>query len=198
MDKYGELGDSLYCYSGTNILKNKLNIRDEQILEQAELELSGLSSSLIEYAEPPYDLQYLQSIHAQLFGDLYEWAGQLRQIDISKGDTRFCTFSRIEIETNKLLNPLQQQNYFQSLELEEFIPKLADLYCELNVIHPFREGNGRTQRIFFEHLIAYCGYGIDWSKINSKEQWVQANIEGFYGNLQLLIQIFESCLTLPD
>ena len=198
MDKYGELGDSLYCYSGTNILKNKLNIRDGKVLEQAELELSGLSSSLIEYAEPPYDLQYLQSIHAQLFGDLYEWAGQLRQIDISKGDTRFCTFSRIEIETNKLLNPLQQQNYFQSLELEEFIPKLADLYCELNVIHPFREGNGRTQRIFFEHLIAYCGYGIDWSKINSKEQWVQANIEGFYGNLQLLIQIFESCLTLPD
>ena len=55
MDKYGELGDSLYCYSGTNILKNKLNIRDEQILEQAELELSGISSSLIEYAEPPSD-----------------------------------------------------------------------------------------------------------------------------------------------
>ena len=198
MDKYGELGDSLYCYSGTNILKNKLNIRDEQVLEQAELELSGLSSSLIEYAEPPYDLQYLQSIHAQLFGDLYEWAGQLRQIDISKGDTRFCTFSRIEIEINKLINPLQQQNYFQGLELQQFISKLANLYCELNVIHPFCEGNGRTQRIFFEHLIAYCGYGIDWSKINSKEQWVQANIEGFYGNLQLLIQIFESCLTLPD
>ena len=70
MDKYGEMGDSLYCYPGTNILKNKLNIHDEQILEQAELELSGLASNLIEYAEPPYDLQYLKSIHAQLFGDL--------------------------------------------------------------------------------------------------------------------------------
>jgi len=55
MDKYSELGDSLYCYSGTNILKNKLNIRDEQILEQAELELSGIASSLIEYAEPASD-----------------------------------------------------------------------------------------------------------------------------------------------
>ncbi|BCZ15359.1 MULTISPECIES: putative adenosine monophosphate-protein transferase Fic [Acinetobacter] len=198
MDKYGELGDSLYCYSGTSILKNKLNIRDEHILEQAELELSGLSSSLIDYAEPPYNLQYLQAIHTQLFGDLYEWSGQLRQIDISKGDTRFCTFSRIEIETNKLLNSLQQQNYFQDLESKYFIPKLADLYCELNVIHPFREGNGRTQRIFFEHLIAYCGYGIDWSKINSKEHWVQANIEGFYGNLQPLIQIFDSCIIMPD
>ncbi len=70
MDKYGEMGDSLYCYPGTNILKNKLNIHDEQILEQAELELSGLASNLIEYAEPPYDLQYLKSIHAQLFGQL--------------------------------------------------------------------------------------------------------------------------------
>ena len=198
MDKYGELGDSLYCYMGTGILKNKLNIRDELILEQAELELSSASSSLIEYTEPPYNLCYLQTIHEQLFSDLYEWAGQLRQIDISKGDTRFCTFSRIEIETNKLLNSLQQQNYFQGLELQDLIGELANLYCELNVIHPFREGNGRAQRIFFEHLIAYCGYGIDWSKINSKEQWVQANIEGFHLNLQPLIQTFESCITLLD
>ena len=114
MDKYGEMGDSLYCYPGTNILKNKLNIHDEQILEQAELELSGLASNLIEYAEPPYDLQYLKSIHAQLFGDLYDWAGKLRQIDISKGDTRFCNFFRIEIETNKLLKPLQEKNTFKA------------------------------------------------------------------------------------
>ena len=76
----------------------------------------------------------------------------------------------IEIETNKLLNSLQEQNYFQGLESQQLIPKLADLYCELNVIHPFREGYGRTQRIFFEHLIAHCGYGIDWSHINSKDQ----------------------------
>lgn len=98
--------------------------------------------------------------------------------------------SRIEVETNKLLNSLQDHDYFQGVDLEKFIPKLADLYCELNVIHPFREGNGRTQRIFFEHLIAYYGYGIDWSEIKSKEEWVEANIEGFYGNLQPLILIF--------
>ena len=131
MDKYGELGDSLYCYSGTSILKNKLNICDDQILEQAELELTTLSSSLIEYSEPPYDLAYLQHIHKQLFSDVYEWAGQLRQIDISKGDTRFCTFSRIEIEINKLLNPLQQLNYFQGLELEEFIQRWSHMFEQL-------------------------------------------------------------------
>ena len=54
MDKYGEMGDSLYCYPGTNILKNKLNIHDEQILEQAELELSGLASNLIGWCIKKY------------------------------------------------------------------------------------------------------------------------------------------------
>ncbi len=113
---YGEMGDSLYCYPGTNILKNKLNIRDEQILEQAELELSGLASNLIEYAEPPYDLQYLKkSIHAQLFGDLYDWAGKLRQIVFPKVTPVFVIFSRIESETNKLLKSLQEKKVLSRL-----------------------------------------------------------------------------------
>ena len=97
MDKYGEMGDSLYCYPNFSTLKNKLHIQDEKILQQAELELSEYASLHIEYTEPPYDLQYLKNIHHSLFSDLYEWAGELRQVDISKGDTRFCTFSRIEV-----------------------------------------------------------------------------------------------------
>lgn len=119
-------------------------------------------------------------------------------MDIAKGDTRFCTFSRIEIEANKLLIQLQQQQYFQHQPLEQLIESIADLYCELNVIHPFREGNGRIQRIFFEHLLAYCGYGVDWSHIQSQQQWVQANIEGYYGQLQGLINIFKACIVTPE
>ncbi|SSX66793.1 Probable adenosine monophosphate-protein transferase fic [Acinetobacter johnsonii] len=75
--------------------------------------------------------------------------------------------SRIEVEANKLFKQLQSQNYFQHIEKQKLIMQLADFYCELNVIHPFREGNGRTQRIFFEHLLAYCGYGVDWSQIEN-------------------------------
>lgn len=77
------------------------------------------------------------------------------------------------------------------------IESIADLYCELNVIHSFREGNGRTQRIFFEHLLAYCGYGIDWSQIESQQQWIQANIAGYYGQLDGLIAIFKACVVIP-
>ena len=148
MDKYGTSGDTRYCYANSNVLKNKLDIRDAQILEQAELELSDYASRLIEYEEPPYHLKYLQKIHYTLFSDLYDWAGKLRLVDISKGSTRFCTHSRIQIEANKLFAALHAENHYQGLEQAQFIDKIADLYCELNVIHPFREGNGRAQRIF--------------------------------------------------
>ncbi|MFT4021353.1 MAG: putative adenosine monophosphate-protein transferase Fic [Acinetobacter sp.] len=194
MDKYSASGDQLYCYPDTNILKNKLNIKNQKLLSQAEKDFSELAISQIEYTNPPYDLNYLKSIHFQLFSDVYVWAGELRQVDISKGDTRFCTFPRIEIEANKIFKNLEQQNYFQQLDQLEFIEKIADLYCELNIIHPFREGNGRTQRIFFEHLFAFCGYGVDWSKVPSQEVWIEANIAGYYCNLNSLVQIFKLCI----
>lgn len=198
MDKYGELGDSLYCYPNSNILKNKLDIQDGETLQQAELELTEYASTLIEYEEPPYNLKYLQTIHSKLFLDLYDWAGELRQVDIAKGDTRFCTFSRIEKEADKRFNQLQQTNYFQDLSLDTLIQSIADFYCELNVIHPFREGNGRTQRIFFEHLLAHCGYGVDWSQIDSQGRWIQANINGYFGQLDDLIAIFRECIVIPE
>jgi len=99
------------------------------ILSEAEREFSELTISQIEYADPPYDLDYLKTIHFQLFSDVYEWAGELRQIDISKGDTRFCNFSRIEVEANKLFKKLQQQNNFQDLDKQDFIYHVANLYC---------------------------------------------------------------------
>ena len=126
MDKYGEMGDSIYCYPNSDVLKNNLNIQDAEILQQAELELTQYTSTRIEYAEPPYDLKYLQAIHFQLFSDLYTWAGEQRQVDIAKGDTRFCTFTRIEVEANKLFKQLQQENYFQGLAKPVLIQKIAD------------------------------------------------------------------------
>lgn len=198
MDKYGEEGDGIYCYPNSKVLRNKFSIQDDLLLQEAEREFSEQAILEIDYQEPPYNLNSLKSIHFVLFSDVYDWAGKLRQVDISKGNTRFCTFSRIEAEANKLFNHLSGQQYFKNLDKNKLIEALADFYCELNVIHPFREGNGRAQRIFFEHLIAYCGYGIDWSLIKNQDEWVQANIHGFYGNLEPLIEIFQRCLIDPS
>ena len=76
----------------------------------------------------------------------------------------------------------------------ELISKLADLFCELNLLHPFREGNGRTLRFFFEELIFVLGYDIEWSKI-SQQEWVDANVAGVALHLNPLIEIFNAAIS---
>ena len=77
---------------------------------------------------------------------------------------------------------------------KELIVELADIFCELNIIHPFREGNGRTQRFFFEELCFFLGLNITWPDI-SKEEWIQANVDGYNGDLKSLEGIFTSAIS---
>ena len=93
-DKYGAGADP-YCYPNTDILINALDIHDDIWLEEAERDISALCANTIEFAPPPYDLNYLALIHKALFSDLYPWAGKLRTIDISKGETRFCSYQHV-------------------------------------------------------------------------------------------------------
>jgi cell filamentation protein len=139
--KYGT-GNDPYCYKNTDVLINQLNIKDASILENAENEISDISSSSIDFA-PPYDFLYLQNIHQNLFGDLYAWAGQSRTIGMTKGDTMFCRPEYIQREIDKLFKTLASANYFQNTPISVLIIKIAELYGDLNIIHPFREGNGR-------------------------------------------------------
>ncbi len=89
MDKY-DVAQDHYCYDGTSILKNKLNIQSNEQLEEAEQEITALTVQDISYSPPPYDLAYLQQLHKIIFSALYDWAGEIRTVDISKGNTRFC------------------------------------------------------------------------------------------------------------
>ena len=153
LDKYGT-GDDPYCYPGSNVLQNLLNIEDDEELAEAEAKLTELAVEEIEFDAPPYDLDYFQSLHRQVFADVFEWAGELRSIDMSKGTTRFCTCKRIAPEAGKLFQQLAGENYFEGYEREAFVAAIAEFYIELNMVHPFREGNGRAQRLLFEHIIS--------------------------------------------
>src|SRR5690606_16715178 len=164
-----------YCITGTDVLKNKLNIVEEDELAEAELALTEVAAADIEFAEPPYDFDYLKKLHKALFEDIYDWAGKRRSVDISKGKTRFCVTDRIEPEIKKLFKSLAEANYFCGLSRNELIPKLAEFYIELNMIHPFREGNGRVQRILFEHIVINCGLQFSLEPIN-EQVWIEANI----------------------
>lgn len=188
IDKYGT-GQDPYCYPDSQVLENLLGIRDENTLENAERELTEIAVQNIGFSEPPYDYAYLKLIHKILFTDVYAWAGEERTIDLSKQDTRFCTATRIEPEANKLFSKLENKKYFVGLTEDELIVQAADLYSELNVIHPFREGNGRSQRILFEQIFLHCGYSISWNPVSRKE-WLEANVEGYFGSVDKMIVVF--------
>lgn len=189
IDKYGT-GQDPYCYPGSSILRNRFNIRDESILEEAEREITTIASNNILFSPPPYNFEYFKSIHRVLFARIYEWAGELRSIDISKDDTRFCVTNRIEPEADKLFKNLKAEDYFANLSDEQFAKAIAELYGDINMLHPFREGNGRAQRILFEHIALNAGYTIDWS-IATTEQWKEANIRAVACDYQDLTDIIK-------
>ncbi|GHA34383.1 putative adenosine monophosphate-protein transferase Fic [Photobacterium aphoticum] len=193
-DKY-DVHQDPDCYPDSDVLINLLSIKDNVLLEAAERDFTRVRA---EHFMPQFDqftLTYLQQIHHTLFQDLYAWAGKLRHVDITKGETRFCHWVNIEKEGNKLLAALADEHHLQGLPLERFIERIAHYYCELNVIHPFREGNGRVQRIFFEILAINAGYEICWEGIQLQE-WVAANQAGYFGDLAPLHALFER-ITVP-
>lgn len=192
-DKYGVAHDN-YCYPNSDVLINKLNIRNTEDLAEAETEFTTLrykeyrseSSSINRFT-----FDHLKELHHHLFQDLYEWAGEIRTIDISKGETRFCTSSRIEAEATQLFTQIPTLN--NALSRNALVQRVADLYCEINLLHPFREGNGRTQRLFFEEVMFSLGYDVTWPPL-SQEQWIEANVAGVFLNLNPLEHIFEQAL----
>ena len=112
--KYGSDNDS-YCYPGTSILINKLNIKSRELLDEAEKEITSFSANEIDFSLPPYNLNYWQHIYKSLFSDLYEWAGELRSVFITKGETQFCNPKYISTESNKLFKDLSNDNFFVEL-----------------------------------------------------------------------------------
>lgn len=192
-DKYG-ISQDIYCYSGTDVLINLLNIRDVEVLEEAEIAFTTeryLSYQSDKSEISQFNFSHLKFLHLYLFQDVYEWAGKVRKVDISKGNTRFCTFSRIEPEAIKLFNNIPQ--LANHTNFTDLIKDLANLFCELNLLHPFREGNGRTLRFFFEEMLFVLGYEITWPAI-SQNDWIDANIAGVYLDLEPLIAIFTSAV----
>lgn len=193
VDKYGTGGDTQYCYPGSDVLINKLGLTDEAALEAAEVELT---QARIEQFKPDFDdisLAALCGIHHFLFQDIYEWAGELRTVDISKGSTRFANVNRIDPEADKLFRLLAQEDYLLGLPRDRFVARLAHYYCELNVVHPFRDGNGRAQRLLFEVISINAGYALRWEPIERAE-WLDANIAAYNCQLEPLIALLDRVL----
>jgi cell filamentation protein len=172
---------SLYCYLDSNVLRNKLNIRDMVQLRSIEADISVVRQT--ELMENPikgrFTSNHLCGIHRHLLGDIYSFAGKLRHEDIAKGETRFLAHQEIKIKLQKLLDELDAEKCLVGLEQSQLVARCAYYMAELNYIHPFREGNGRTIREFMRLLFMRNGYLVD--SLCDTEKEIQSRINVLRG-----------------
>ena len=191
-----EVSHSVYCYPNTEVLINKLNIKDIKKLQIYEAKITAAKSLGLRKKgiTGDFDVKHIKQIHKYLFEDIYPFAGEFRTENIAKREFRFAQSEYIEPELENLLNKLKKKNYLEGLDKKELAIKLAYYLAELNVLHPFREGNGRTNREFIRQLALKNGYKLDLKKVKA-EQILEASIESIVDTKKLEEIIYE-CLQL--
>lgn len=169
-----------YCYPRTNVLKNRLDLRDADALEAFEADAVTQRGD-----EPLPDGDFspasFRNLHHHLFQDVYDWAGKYRTVRIGKGSSMFCYPEYINGQMEALFEWLAEQKFLRRLDADVFAAKGAHFLSELNVIHPFRDGNGRTQMVFFGILAVRAEYHLDLEQLRP-EVFLAAMIAAFNGD----------------
>jgi cell filamentation protein len=157
-----------YADPVTGVLRNKLGLRTAGELEAAEREITHAALIFLKESPvpPTYDLSHLCAVHRRIFGDIYDWAGQLRAVAIAKGSW-FCLPQYIESSSAEIFRALHGENLLRGLSRDAFTDRLTYYLGEVNAVHPFREGNGRAQRAFFEQLASDAGFVLDWQHLDA-------------------------------
>lgn len=175
--KYNNSGKSIYFYENTDVYINYFDVRDQSVLTQIETDitLNRISELSAVQIKGRFSLTHLLKIHKYIFGDIYPFAGKTRNENISKGSTLFCNCEYICENFDQLYSQLKKESFLKDLEINIFSERLAYYMAELNMIHPFREGNGRAIREYIRCLALASGYVIHWDAVD-KEQLLDAII----------------------
>lgn len=186
------------CYPGTTCLINKLGIRDEVALTETEAAVVLGKASLLDQQPIAggFDFDHYKRIHQFLFCDLYDWAGQIRSINISKKGTAFVPAAEIEPCADECFKRLAGFSG-ERLSHRELAEEVADFYHTVNMLHPFREGNGRAQRVFFTQWIRSLGYDLDLSSVDP-DAFMIATIYAAQGVMDQLVDFFEQTIERPQ
>lgn len=194
-NEYKDDGDIKYCYPGTQVLVNKFGIHDRQQLNTIEREISIVKAAVLtKRITGDFSLEYLKSIHRYLFEDIYDWAGQIRTVDIAKGNI-FCLVPFIESGFADLHEKLKKDRFLKGESDIEYVSKKISYYLsELNVLHPFREGNGRTQRIYCQQLCMNTGaFYLDFSMAQENEM-LEASVDSFLCKYEKMDFLIRRCI----
>lgn len=160
-----------YLILGSTCLTNSLGILDTQLLNDAEEAISAAAyAELIQSpVHPSFDLDHLCQIHQRLFGDIYPWAGIPRRTEIGKGGKLFLPYRLIESKAMAVFAELHGESLLRGLSMADFAVRAGYFLGRINTMHPFREGNGRTQRILLDQLAELSGFAFEWSAISGEQ-----------------------------
>lgn len=162
--------NSKYTYGMTDVLKNKLNIRNEEELKEYEkkvvaLKLLSIRKAVYEKFENNFNEERLRFIHKYLFSEVYDFAGEYREENITKDNFKFSDYRYIK-DNIKIIMEKISLDKLTNLTEDELVRFISSIMTDLNVLHPFREGNGRATREFIRELLEYLGYEIDFFLID--------------------------------
>ena len=160
----------------SNVLRNLLGITDYDELVYAEGRLTVIA--MIQMDSDPvrgcFYTDHLRTIHRRIFKDIYDWAGEFRTVEISKG-IPFCYCANIQSHLDSLFTQLHKENLLKDItDRDQYVSRLAYYFGELNAVHPFREGNGRTQRKFIQQLVSESGHSISFERLDPQRMIVAA------------------------
>jgi len=192
-----------YLIPETGVLRNKLGITDASELAEADYQIAEASAAeLLEFFCSSDRLIQVsmhgwRTVHKALFDDIYDWAGEYRTVFMSKesfrGVSHFCAPDRIGVEGDRALEGLKAalRHHLRWAPLKKVLNGMADAYAALNQVHPFREGNGRSQKIFFTLLALRHGIRLNWGAIAPEAHDVAA-VHGFHGDMTMIREQFQA------
>jgi len=179
------------------VLRNTKALTDAAKLEgfiarQSYMRVSELESYPV---AGNFDIRHLRLIHRYIFQDVFPWAGDFREVMTSRtGSFGFPPPQFIIPSLEKLFTDLRLENHLKSLDRETFATRAVHYLGELNAVHPFREGNGRTQREFIRQLALTAGHPLSWKNITKEENDEASRISFATGNTAGLAAILHKCL----
>jgi fido (protein-threonine AMPylation protein) len=189
--------DRSYIDPQTGILWNKLGIKTQEELSRAEsvLVIGRATELSTKPIKGNFDLKHLQAIHKYLFQDVYDWAGKIRTVNISKGNSPFARVDFIESYMQDVHRHLAKDNFLRALEKKAFVEKFTNVYGDINAAHPFREGNGRATREFMVQLAEQAGYSLDQSILGKdRAAWNKASEDSVHGRMEPLQTILDAAI----
>lgn len=193
-----------YLYKDTNVLKNKLDIRDENVLDTTECRIATIKLAQIKDVKGDFDYQHYKNIHKFIFGDIYDWAGEEREIPVQKGEVvlggmsvQYAYPSEIKKEAKKCIAKLNKTDW-SKLPIDERAERFAKNIAALWQVHPFREGNTRTAITFACEFAEAHGFPMDKQLFTenarfTRDALVLASI-GQYSEYEHLTRIFKDSM----